>query len=75
MSQYAENEGGPGEGVWPVFASVIQRRLPEGEALAAQTKALTEAIARVCARPAEHVHVIYQPPAAGRVAFGGVLVE
>ena len=58
----------------PVFASVIQRRLPDGEALAAQAVALTETIARVCERPVANVHVIFQPSAVGRVAFGGVLV-
>lgn len=72
---YAENGGGPLIGVWPVFAAVLQRRLPSGDALVRQTSALTAAIARECQRDPAHVHILYQPAAAGRMAFGGTLVE
>jgi len=71
--QYAEN-GGPPKGVYPVFVSVLKAHLPARELLQAEAAALTAAVASGCGRPIEHVHVVYQPSAAGRVAFGGVLV-
>ena len=72
---YAENGGGPPEGVLPVFVFVLKRDVPRGDALKAEISALTKAIAAVCDRAEENVHVVYEPPAAGRVAFGGHLVE
>lgn len=72
-ARYAEN-GGAGE-VAPVFVRVLLRDGPPREGLAAQVAALTAALAGCCGRPAENVHVVYEPAAAGRVAFGGRLVE
>ena len=72
---YAENAGGPPKGVRPVFVSVLKHKPPVGDALRAEMAALAMAVARACDRPAEHVHVIYEPPGAGRVAFGGRLDE
>lgn len=72
---YAENGGGPPPSVRPVFVSVIESRPPEGAERARRAAALGIAIADVCDRPADNVHVIYEPPGAGRVAFGGRLVE
>jgi phenylpyruvate tautomerase PptA (4-oxalocrotonate tautomerase family) len=74
-SDYAENQCGAGEGVLPVFVSVLQRAVPIGEALAEQTRQLADSVASLCERNVENVHVIYQAPAPGRVAFGGVLVD
>jgi hypothetical protein len=71
--QYAENGGGPPEGVYPVFVAVLKAQVPAPEHLQAEVAALTAAVAAACARPIEHVHVVYLPSAAGRVAFGGVL--
>ena len=31
------------------------------------------AIAEACSRPVEDVHILFEPPAAGRIAFGGKL--
>jgi phenylpyruvate tautomerase PptA (4-oxalocrotonate tautomerase family) len=72
---YAENDAGPNGGIFPVFASVLKSRLPDHDAMKAEVAALTNAIAKACARPPENVHIIYQPAAANRVAFGGKLVE
>lgn len=72
---YAENAGGPEPGVLPVFVRLLSREVPEGEALAAQVRDLTRAVALVCGRPETHVHVLYEPPAKGRLAFGGKLVD
>lgn len=71
---YAENGGAP-EGAAPVFVSVLRAQLPAPEPLAAEAAALTAAVAEACGRPAELVHVVYLPSAAGRAAFGGLLVR
>jgi phenylpyruvate tautomerase PptA (4-oxalocrotonate tautomerase family) len=68
---YAENGGGPPEGVYPVFVSVLKARLPAPEALSTEVARLTAAVARGTGRSAEHVHVVYLPAGGGRVAFGG----
>jgi hypothetical protein len=70
---YAENAGGPPAGAQPVLVSVLLADPPQGTDLAAQAARLTQAIARVCRRPPENVHVLYEPPARGRIAFGGKL--
>jgi hypothetical protein len=72
---YAENGGGPPAGVYPVFVNVLKSVLPRGEALQAEVDALTGVVARLCGRSAQNVHIIYLPEAAGRVAFGGRLVQ
>lgn len=72
---YAENGAALAAGEWPVFVTVRKRHVPERSELAAEVRALTGAIAAVVRRPAERVHVEYAPPAAGRMAFGGTLVE
>jgi len=72
-SQYAEN-GQVGEEVYPVFVSVLKSRLPAPEDLQLEVKKLTAAVAQICGRPPENVHVLYEPEGQGRVAFGGKLV-
>ena len=72
---YSENGGGPPIGAKPVIVSVVQARPPTGRALVDQVAQLTRAIAQACGRPPENVHLVYQPKAKGRVAFGGRLVE
>jgi len=72
---YAENAEGPGERYTPVFVRVLQKRmLPEAE-LAIEVEAVTRTVAEICGRDPSQVHVIYEPGAAGRVAFGGRLVK
>ncbi len=73
-SDYAEAGGGPPAGVLPVFVRVLQRVAPRGARLARQVAALTEAVAGCCGRPATNVHVLHEPSAEGRMAFGGTLV-
>ena len=68
---YAENGGGPAEGVRPVFVDVLLADPPSGEELRLQVHRLTLAIAKLCDRPPENVHVLYAPAARGRIAFGG----
>lgn len=71
--QYAENGGGPPAGIRPVFVTVLKANW-KGEEVGQEVGRLTEVIAEICGRPAENVHVLYAPPAAGRIAFGGRLV-
>ncbi len=72
---YAENGGGPNDGVFPIFVSVLKARLPAPEALRAEVGALTAAVAEATGRPTENVHIVYLPAGAGRVAFGDELVS
>jgi hypothetical protein len=71
--RYAEDGGGPPAGVRPVFVRVLRAELPARETLESEALLLAEAVARACRRPVENVHVLYEPPARGRVAFGGKL--
>jgi phenylpyruvate tautomerase PptA (4-oxalocrotonate tautomerase family) len=56
------------------FVRVILRALPEEPALAERAKAITRLIAAALSEPESDVHVYFDPPAAGRIAFGGELV-
>jgi phenylpyruvate tautomerase PptA (4-oxalocrotonate tautomerase family) len=70
---YAENdEPAPPQ---PVFVTVLHAQVPTGAALEAEVRALTQRVAEQLHRPVEHVHVQYAPPAIGRQAFGGRLVQ
>ncbi len=72
---YAENAAGPRDRNSPVFVRVLKRVVPSGPELVVEVEALTHAVAQVCERDPAQVHVIYEPAAAGRVAFGGRLVD
>lgn len=74
-SGYAENEAAVAANDRPVFVTVTRRQLPAPPALAEEIGALTRAVAQLVGRPAERVHVMYEPGAAGRAAFGGTVVE
>lgn len=71
--QYAENDSPPGP--HPVFVSVLKARMASAEATQAEVSRLTPLIAKLCDRPAENVHIIYQPEGFGRAAFGGELLS
>ncbi len=72
---YAEDGGAPA-GVLPVFVDLLRRGWPAAvEERRESMRAVAEAVARVCGRPAAQVHVLAEAPAAGRVAFGGELAE
>ncbi len=68
---YAEN-GGP-TAARPVFLRVLRADLPPVPARAAVARRLADGVASALRRPAENVHVLFEPSAAGRVAFGGDL--
>ncbi|MBW8010709.1 MAG: hypothetical protein FVQ83_05620 [Chloroflexi bacterium] len=68
---YAENGGGPPEDISPVFVSVLKRQLPGLVEMQAEAARLSAEIWVVCNRPKENVHILYLPPGAGRIFFGG----
>ncbi|MEO8506171.1 MAG: hypothetical protein ABI593_00920 [Betaproteobacteria bacterium] len=74
-AHYAESAPAVAPDGWPVFVTVTRRELPDRGTLLVEIAALTEAIARILQRPPARVHVEYAPAAAGRIAFGGTLVE
>ena len=71
---YAENGGGSSLDVFPVFVSVLKSAI-DTEKLKDEANRLAESIAGVCNRPRENVHILYEPEARGRIAFGGNLLE
>jgi len=73
-SAYAEDSSPPGEGFIPVFVSVLKARLDPIEKLKEEAMRLSKAIAIACQRPQENVHILYEPEALGRIAFGGHLM-
>lgn len=71
---YAEN-GGVDAAVRPVFVTVLERTRPTGQDLHDRVAQVTAAVAEVTGREPDHVHVLFEADAAGRLAFGGRLVE
>ena len=72
---YAENGSLVESADLPVFVSVLKRAVPDKTTLAAEIAALTSAIAKATSRNPACVHIEYAPAAAGRLSFGGKLVE
>jgi len=72
---YSENGCAADPGIQPVFVHVRKATLPPEPDLRKEVSALAEAIARVCDRPVESVHILYDPPLIGRIAFGGRLLS
>lgn len=72
---YAENGVPAADAPSPVFVTVTAAAPPRGSALREEARRVAQAVAQVSGRPLERVHVEYAPPAAGRMAFGGTLVE
>ena len=71
---YAEDHGTPLEGN-PVFVSVLKSRIPESSTLKEEIAQLTQIIAKALNRSDTNIHILYQSDGAGRVSFGGKLVE
>jgi hypothetical protein len=59
----------------PVFVTVLKRQSSQGAELDREVAALANAIAQVIGRSISRVHIEYAPAAAGRLAFGGRLVQ
>lgn len=74
-ADYAENGVAGVDAPVPVFVTVLHAQPPEGAARAAEARTVTAAVAEVCGRPVDCVHVEYAAAGRARVAFGGTLVD
>jgi len=74
-SNYAENQVTLTASIRPVMVEIIHSRLPAESELAIQAATVCELVASHLERPEENVHILYQPNAAGRIAFGGKLIR
>ena len=63
------------EGVQPVFVTVLERTARRERSSSDRVARVTAAVADVTGRDPENVHVLFEDDAAGRLAFGGRLVE
>lgn len=72
---YAENDEGLPSAGHPMLVSVLLGELPERQARADLATRLATAVAGSAPWPLENVHVLFEPAAAGRIAFGGVLED
>jgi phenylpyruvate tautomerase PptA (4-oxalocrotonate tautomerase family) len=72
---YAENMIEISPDMRPVIVEILKSDLTPGKDLALEAAAVCALVAQVLGRRTENVHVIYQPSARGRVAFGGELVR
>lgn len=73
-AQYAEN-GGKDPSIKPVLVSVLMGRCSEGSELRRIAETLADKFSTVLSRPKENIHILFEPSAVGRIAFGGRLVE
>lgn len=69
---YAENNAAE-ERHLPTFVNVLRHQLPGVEERRREMAAVAEIVARTLHRRRENVHVLYAPPAEGRIGFGGEL--
>ena len=72
---YAENMIEISRDMRPVVVEILKSDVAPGKNLALEAAAVCALVAQVLERRTENVHVIYQPSARGRVAFGGDLVR
>src|SRR5262245_23141957 len=68
--QYAENDRTQA-GIYPIFVSVIKSKVGTADKMQKEVEQITGAVAQICGRSSENVHLIYQPEGKGRLAFGG----
>jgi len=73
--RYAENGVNPPDGVYPIFVTILKAQETPVENLQKEVDQICKAIAEIFDRPAENVHLLCLPPAAGRIAFGGKIVS
>ncbi|MFZ9683577.1 MAG: tautomerase family protein [Cephaloticoccus sp.] len=73
-SRYAENGTARPLGRKAIFVTITHRQLPTRAQLKREASEVSRIVSTLCNRPADLVHIIYQPPGAGRIAFGGRLI-
>ena len=74
-SNYAENQIRLSASTGPVMVEIIHSTLPAEPALEIQAASVCSLVAEHLQRPEENVHILYQPNAQGRIAFGGKLTR
>ena len=70
---YAENEVSEETRHLPTFVNVLRHQLPDVDERRREMASIAEIVARTLLRRRENVHVLYAPPAEGRIGFGGEL--
>lgn len=75
MDMYAENRAEIAPNVQPTFVEVLKSDLPSMDERSAEVLQIAQVVAAGVRRPSENVHVLYLPPAKGRMAFGGKLLD
>lgn len=74
-SNYAENHARLCTSIRPVMVEIVHSTLPAQSVLALQAESVCALVAGHLHRPEENVHILYQPDAQGRIAFGGKLLR
>jgi len=72
---YAENGIAAADTPRPAFVRVLMAHVDGPATLGPQAAALARALAPALGREPDLVHLIYEPAASGRIAFGGRLRE
>jgi phenylpyruvate tautomerase PptA (4-oxalocrotonate tautomerase family) len=72
---YAENMIEVSDNLRPVIVEILKSDPGTEKERAIEAAAVSALVAQTLRRDTRHVHVIYQPEARGRVAFGGQLVR
>lgn len=72
---YAENDVNKHNTPSPIFVSILKRKIPSNIRIHQEIDKLSTLIANVYNRKIENVHLIYEPSAEGRIAFGGKLLH
>lgn len=73
--QYAENQEVVDQSIRPVFVTVLKADSGDEQLRASEAKAIADEVSRLLQRPVQNTHILFQPDAAGRIAFGGELVR
>jgi phenylpyruvate tautomerase PptA (4-oxalocrotonate tautomerase family) len=71
--RYAESSCAVADTPRPAFVRITQSGEPAPADRADQARRLVATLAPLLSRDPSHVHLIYAPPGAGRIAFGGRL--
>ncbi|MEM7247401.1 MAG: hypothetical protein AAF533_18825 [Acidobacteriota bacterium] len=72
--RHAENDEELPVDARPTFVRLLLARWPDEARRSELATRLTAEVAAACDRPADNLTLIFEPPAAGRIAFGGRLV-
>jgi phenylpyruvate tautomerase PptA (4-oxalocrotonate tautomerase family) len=57
----------------PIFLKILNYQNKSIEECKKEAIIISEFVSKVCNRPKENIHILYEPSAKGRIAFGGIL--